>query len=142
MPEMSGETCRSIRLCVDSYKHGVLKGRYYNLSLEGGGRKFESLAQFLISAENLFDSLNLPQAFETKHSFVLNSNAAFIEHAGPGPRTGESGTFNIRLLFRRHTSGQGSVVWLEGKKEQKFRSLLEPVLLMDSAPGGCEEGVA
>lgn len=142
MPKMCGEIYRSIRLCVDSYEHGVLKGRYYNSGLEGDGRRFESLAQFLIGAEDMFDSLNFPQAFAAKRSFVFNSEVATGEHAGSEPRTGKQGTFIIRLLFRQHTSWQGSIAWVEGGGEQTFRSVLELILLLDSALGGCAEGVA
>lgn len=142
MSKISGETYRSIRLCVDSYENGVLKGRYYNLGLEGSGRKFESLAQFLISAENLFDSINFPQAFDVKHSFAPHSDAAPGECTYKEAQTGKCGTFMIRLLFRQHISWQGSVVWLEGGGKQTFRSVLELILLMDSALGGCKEGAA
>lgn len=142
MSKASGETYRSIRLCVDSYQHGELKGRYYNLGLAGGSRKFESLAQFLVSAENLFDSINFPQAFAAKRSFAPSSDVASGEYAASESRTGGQGTFIIRLLFRQHTSWQGSVTWLEGGGEQTFRSVLELILLMDSALGGCEEGIA
>lgn len=142
MSKVSGEAYRSIRLCVDSYEHGIMKGRYYSMGLEGNGRKFESLAQFLVSAEDLFDSINFPQAFAAKHSFAPHSSMTSGALAGAGSRKGERGTFVIRILFRQHTSWQGSIVWLEGGGEQTFRSVLELILLMDGALGGCEEGAA
>ena len=52
-------------------------------------------------------------------------------------RTGAKATFVVRVLFRQHTSWQGSVAWLEGHNEETFRSVLELVMLMDSALGGC-----
>lgn len=142
MSKMSGELYRSIRLCVDSYKHGELKGRYYSLALEGGGRTVESLAQFLVSAENLFDSMNFPQAFAAKRFFDPRPDMTSGELAASASQTGERGTFVIRLLFRQHTSWQGSITWLEGGGEQTFRSVLELILLIDNALGGCEEDVA
>ena len=142
MPKISGEIYRSIRLCVDSYRGGEMKGRYYNQGLDGGGRVFESLAQFLISAENLFDAMNFPQAFTAKRSSERGSKAASGECAASGAQTGERGTFVIRLLFRQHTSWQGSITWLETGREETFRSVLELILLMDSALGGCEEDAA
>ncbi|MCI9263720.1 MAG: hypothetical protein HFF06_04025 [Oscillospiraceae bacterium] len=48
-------------------------------------------------------------------------------------RTGELATFDIRILFRQNSSWQGSVLWQEGDREESFRSVLELVLLMDSA---------
>lgn len=142
MSKTSGESYRSIRLCVDSYEHGELKGSFYNRGLEGGGRRFESLSQFLIGAENLADSTNFPQAYTAKRSFAGGWNTSSGECAGPESRNGELGTFVIRLLFRQHTSWQGTVTWLEGGVEQSFRSVLELIFLMDSALGGCEEATA
>ena len=139
MSKTSGESYRSIRLCVDSYEHGELKGCFYNCGLEGGGRRFESLSQFLIGVENLADSTNFPQAYTAKRSFASGWNTSSGEHTGSESRTGERGTFIIRLLFRQHTSWQGTVTWLEGGREQGFRSVLELIFLMDSALGGCEE---
>ena len=50
----------------------------------------------------------------------------------PG-REGALCTFAVRILFRQNASWQGSVIWLEEKREESFRSALELVLLMDSA---------
>ena len=46
---------------------------------------------------------------------------------------GKVATFTIRVLFRQHTSWQGTILWLEKNMEQSFRSVLELILLMDSA---------
>ena len=142
MTKTSGEGYRSIRLCVDSYERGELKGSYYNRGLDGGGRSFDSLSQFLIGAEKLADSTNFPQAYTAKRSFAGGWNASGGDCAGSENRKGELGTFIIRLLFRQHTSWQGTVTWIEGGGEQTFRSVLELIFLMDSALGGCEEATA
>ena len=142
MSKTSGESYRSIRLCVDSYERGELKGSYYNRGLEGGGRSFDSLSQFLIGAERLADSTNFPQAYTANRSFADGWNTPGGECDSSETRTGELGTFIIRLLFRQHTSWQGTVTWIEGGGEQTFRSVLELVFLMDSALGGCGEATA
>ncbi len=46
----------------------------------------------------------------------------------------------MRILFRQHTSWQGVAVWMEKKLERKFRSVLELIMLMDSALRREEEG--
>ena len=46
---------------------------------------------------------------------------------------GRLAPFIVRILFRQNASWQGSVVWVEGRQEERFRSALELVLLMDSA---------
>ena len=47
----------------------------------------------------------------------------------------EPNTFIIRVQHRQNASWQGSVQWVEGGKEQHFRSALELIKLMDSAAG-------
>lgn len=139
MSRVSGDAYRNTYLCVDSYEHGVMRGRWYNPGLEGGGRTFDSLAQFLTGAETLFDRINFPQSYTAKRVFAPISWGGASTPQNLGPPTGKRGTFLIRLLFRQHTSWQGIVIWTEGKGEQTFRSVLELVLLIDSALGGCGE---
>lgn len=134
MHKLGGEAYRKIHLCVDSYEHGVLKGRYY---MKAGDREFESMVQFLTDVESIFDTINFPQAYTTKRSFSSSPDSGFEERPGPAPRTGELATFIIRVLFRQHTSWQGSITWVEEDREQTFRSVLELTLLIDSALGGC-----
>lgn len=134
MHKIGGEAYRKIQLCVDSYENGVLKGRYY---MKTGDGAFESIAQFLTDVESVFDTINFPQAYMAKRSFSSTPAPGAGERPEPGPRTGELGTFVIRILFRQHTSWQGSVTWVEEDREQTFRSVLELILLIDGALGGC-----
>lgn len=118
-------------VCVDSYEEGVLKGRIYNAYAEP--ECFESLSQFLIKMEVLLDELQQPQSATKPRSF-----ATFVEQIDSVPplahiRRGAKATFEIQVIFRQHTSWQGVIIWLEEQKEQSFRSVLELVLLMDSA---------
>lgn len=138
MHKMSGEMYRSICLCVDSYEQAVWRGRCYHPALPGGGSEFGSLTQFLVGMEELFDGMNFPQSFTARRSFVPVPAYSAGENPG-GPQRGERGTFLIRLLFRQNASWQGSVKWVEGRGEQSFRSVLELILLIDSALGGCGE---
>ena len=48
-------------------------------------------------------------------------------------KNGKVATFFIRVLFRQNASWQGSVFWHEGKQEERFRSVLELLLLINSA---------
>ena len=45
----------------------------------------------------------------------------------------EPKTFIIRVQHRQNASWQGSVQWVEGGKEQHFRSALELIKMMDEA---------
>lgn len=124
------ESRRTI-LCVDSYDEGVLKGRIYNAYAEP--ECFESLSQFLIKMETMLDDLQQPQAATQPRRFT-----SFVEHmerrgSPEGIRKGAKATFELQVIFRQHTSWQGIVIWLERSTEQSFRSVLELILLMDSA---------
>lgn len=136
MYKPSGEASRKIRLCVDSYKDGIMKGRYYMQSDSG---EFESVVQFLSDVETVFDEMNFPQAYTAKRSFTSPAPHGRGEEPGTALQTGEAATFVIRILFRQHTSWQGSVTWVEEDREQTFRSVLELILLIDGALGGCRQ---
>ena len=140
MTKACGEANRHIRLCIDSYEHGVPAGRYYHPALEGGGCAFQSLTQLLVGVEDLLDGTNFPQSFTARRTFVPQAETPPGGGAAGAPEKGALATFDIRLLFRQHASWQGGVVWIEGKAEQSFRSVLELVLLLDSALGGCRDG--
>ena len=145
MPDRNihGELYRSLRLCVDSYENGVLAGRLFYPGLENGGVVFHSLVDLLLRVERLLDEAKFPQSYTARRYFVpLPKGISDREAPDSAGQTGTLATFAVRLLFRQHASWQGSVTWLEGKGEQNFRSVLELVLLMDSALGGYEEASA
>ena len=138
MGKKSGEAYRMIRLCVDSYDQGVISGRYIPPGQEES-RPFSSLVRFLVETESMLDEANFPQAFTTKRTFFpIDAVAPERDGTGVSICTGKRATFDIRLLFRQHTSWQGTVTWVEGHGEQSFRSVLELILLVDSALAGSE----
>ena len=127
-----GNEYRLTTVCIDSYNNGELAGRFYNPHL-GEGKSFRSLIHFLKEMEELLDDMNFPQSFTQTRSF-----ASPPEHERGSPpaeqiRSGALATFAVRVIFRQNASWQGSVAWLGQGKEQSFRSVLELILLMDSA---------
>lgn len=139
MAKLGSEANRIIRLCVDSCELGVAKGFYYHPKLENGGRAFGSLAQFLVGAEMLFDSINFPQSYTAKRSFTPLVKVSSGDSSEFEEQRGKCATFEIRVMFRQHASWQGSVIWVEGNSEEYFRSVLELILLINSVLGGMEE---
>ena len=126
-----GETCRTTLVCVDGYQSGVLRGRIYNQSL-AAGKTFQCLTQFLQEMENTLDTVEFPKAYNAVRTFLPKTQTE-AEPAWEENRTGETATFAVRILFRQNASWQGSVTWLEGKREQSFRSALELIFLISSA---------
>lgn len=131
---LRGNEYRTTVICVDSYERGVPRGRFYNPAREGG-TTFESLSQLLVGMEDLLNEYQLPQSFTTLRQFS-NGSAHLGSAAEDLERQGQKATFSVRIIFRQNASWQGSVFWLEGKKEENFRSALELILLMDGAMTG------
>lgn len=126
-----GAEYRSTTVCIDSYINGIPVGRFYNPYLEAG-RIFQSTSQFLLEMERTLDAMDFPQAFATTRAFAPPP----VRMTGPPeelPCRGEKATFAVKVLFRQNASWQGTLTWLEGQREQSFRSVLELLLLMDSA---------
>ena len=122
---------RKTIVCIDSYDKEIPVGRIYNSYAEP--ESFESLTQFLLKMEAMLDDLQLPQSYTSPRSFA--SMQQFPERVPPVSQVkkGRKATFEVQVIFRQHTSWQGTVIWLEEKTEQSFRSVLELIILMDSA---------
>ena len=136
-----GNLYRQTVVCVDSYENGVPAGRFYNPFFPGG-KTFSSLTQFLIGMEKTLDEMNFPQPFAAVRSFAAPAGPQADRWAEQERQRGEAATFALRILFRQNASWQGSITWLEGEAEQSFRSVLELILLMDSALRGEKGGEA
>ena len=79
------------------------------------------------------EEMNFPQSFAAARSFSGARRQRTEQRPEGEAHTGALATFAIRLIFRQNASWQGSITWLEGEVEQSFRSVLELILLMDSA---------
>ena len=122
---------RKITVCVDSYQDGILRGRFYGP--EQRAETFDSLSQFLLKMDTLMEETRIPQAYTATRSF---SQVLLPQTSAPlsdNTQKGCCATFQLQILFRQHTSWQGILLWQEQQLEQSFRSVLELVLLMDSA---------
>ena len=130
---------QKIMVCIDSYKNGNPRGWLYNSY--AGERCFESLSQMLILVEEILEDLQSPQSYTACRSFSHLVEPVDSACDSSRNQTGDEATFELRVLFRQHTSWQGVLRWLEQRQEQSFRSVLEMILLMDSALRGLERRV-
>ena len=126
-----GEEFRTTRICVDTFEKGVPRGRFYNPYMEAE-QPFESLIQLLQGMEANMESMAFPKAYQITRTFAPRPKNE-SPPVGDAPLQGKVATFAVRILFRQNASWQGSVTWLEGRQEQSFRSVLELILLMDTA---------
>lgn len=127
-----GNEYRISRVCVDTYHEGAFSGRFYHPS-RPEGEIFHSLSQYLIKMEALLDEMDCPQSHTEARSFIPASPPESIPPKASGAKQGKQATFEVRVLFRQHASWQGEVLWAETGMSQRFRSVLELILLMDSA---------
>lgn len=132
MERCRGNKYRSTIVCIDSYDDRVLGGRYYNPGQKDGAQ-FLGLMDFLLKMEQMLNLMELPQSFTSPRTFIRPAEPVSTGAPGNGHRNGALATFEIKILFRQNASWQGCVTWLEKGKEERFRSVLELAILMDSA---------
>jgi len=118
-------------VCVDSYEDRVLSGRLYN-PLWSEGILFTSAVDMIRALEKLMDKLDVPHQLPALRTFETRE---FDQHPFEvqTPPTGALATFQLRILYRRHASWQGSILWVDENRTEAFRSTMELLLLMDSA---------
>ena len=131
---------RKLTVCIDSYDNGVMTGRIMNAYQEM--EPFESLVQFLMGVETILEEQQIPQSYTSLRKFSDLIPMAEGTAVSNGIGKGAKATFELQVLFRQHSSWQGVVIWRERGMEQSFRSVLELVMLMDSALRTPKEGVA
>ena len=118
-------------VCLDSYQNGIPKGRIYSSYKEV--YPFESLTQFLLRMEGLLDDQQMPQASTSTRSFAGKRDLWETTDVTDHIRRGSEVTFEVRIIYRHHSSWQGAIFWLDRNMVQNFRSVLELIQLMDSA---------
>ena len=131
---------RKMTVCIDDYSSGILRGRFYNAYHDVCS--FESLMQFLIRMESILEESQTPQAYTSHRTFSAILRPDVDPTNGSQLRRGKKATFELQILFRQHSSWQGVLVWKDRNTERSFRSVLELVVLMDSALRDMEGSVA
>ena len=129
---------RTTIVCIDNYENCVMSGRLYNPYLPEGD-SFHSTMEFLKKMEFMLDEMKFPQSFRANRVFCQLPEPKVTTPPMGSPPSGAHGTFHLKVLFRQNASWQGSVTWVEGHREESFRSVLELLFLMDSAASGRQE---
>ena len=140
LQQMWTDANRKMTVCVDSYEDEVLKGRLYNAYYEMG--EFGSLMQFLMGVQAILEEQQTPQSYTNLRRFTEVMSGGEGTAVPARIRKGTVATFEVKVLFRQHSSWQGVVIWRDRGSEQPFRSVLELALLMDSALRSGKEVVA
>lgn len=123
---------RNTLVCIDRYDGRIMEGQLVNPGTEQA-IPFYGAVQFFREMEQLLDDMQFPESFSKMRSFLAAPPEPPDERTEFPQSAGQLATFNLRVLFRQNASWQGSVSWLEGGRDETFRSALELLLLMDSA---------
>lgn len=122
-------------ICVDSYEDRLIAGRLYSKCL-GGLSEFNNMMQLILSVQSVIEQLGFPEPYTLTKDFSVGCSDGvfpFVFGEDSIERKGTLATFQIKILFRQNASWQGIVTWIDGRREESFRSALELILLMDSA---------
>ena len=121
------------KICIDGYINKVLSGRIYHyLSEYQDGVCFASTMEFLNCMEFILKETHF-QDYQECRTFQQSREVKMIQPSPELEKRGKRANFVVKILFRQHTSWQGTVLWCEKKKENNFRSALELLQLIDSA---------
>jgi hypothetical protein len=125
-----------ILMSVDSYENKTVAGRFWFGCL-GEEIQYSSLMELVLLIERHLEELDsLPENASCKR--FLNPDLAQNNLQDLSVVTSELSfkslaVFQLKILFRQNSSWQGIIIWVEGKQEQSFRSVLELIHLLDSA---------
>jgi hypothetical protein len=134
---------RKTMVCVDSLEGGEIHGRVYHPRMAPSG-EYAGVVELATRMEELFNRMSYPQSSFSARRFCRQKNAgekqSDREVSEQMPETkqqdvqpGEKATFIVEVQFRQNATWQGTVSWVERKKKQRFRSVLELIKLMNDA---------
>lgn len=125
--------CSSL-ICIDSYADRIPVGAIFNPYRKRGIR-FCGVAQLLKEISHLLNSTSPPSPISRAKSYS-SRRKKYVSPKIPAwlpNRRGKVATFSLTILFRQNASWQGTVTWFDQRKQESFRSVLELIMLLDSA---------
>lgn len=129
-PAVYPPTIDEILICVDSNQAGVFSGRLFFPGKEA--EAFTCLSQCLLRINALLDENGQLQPYTVPRTF-RKQLPDYLPTPASGLPAGNTATFHLRVLYRRNSSWQGKMTWLEKDLCHSFRSVLELMILIDSA---------
>lgn len=128
---------RTYLIHINSYIQNIPSGKYYNLCGEEKGQ-FQSMAQLILQLEqNLNEGRDSRQIHKVRTLYPPVGCFVSERHGNAMGewwiQKGKMATFSIQISFHRNASWQGTILWMEKQITKKFRSVLELMILMDTA---------
>ena len=103
-------------LCVDTVENNIPQGRCYYQDFSYV-YQFSSMDHFLLQADALLNG-DAPVHSGERSDILLNGRIA---------------TFKLRIPYHHNADWQGTLMWLETRYEENFRSSLELLSAIDQA---------
>lgn len=125
-----GRSVMTVRIV--SYQNGCLQGRLSGVDLEGE-LEFDSTIELLLQMQQLMDSSNAPQRNEEVRSFLGEGSSSVRKKLASTAKASTLATFQINVMFRQNATWQGNLLWVDVNEEAHFRSVLELLMLLNSA---------
>ena len=122
-----------LRVCIDKIENGQVHGWVLGQRLEEP-MLFEDLGNLILQIDELLDRQDFPRAFQRRRSFApaqptgrmpQELTGSFMEAQMVAQGKGKLVTLEVSIISRQNTSWQGTIDWLDGSKQQGFRSALE-----------------
>lgn len=130
-----------VNVCIEECENGEFLGKFYH-KYDKNPVRFNHFMEMVKQMEQLYDTIDYPQATFHKRSFFKERNAvvekkadmpAVWESQELGEERGALATFYVLVNGRANATWQGEVVWIEKGISKKFRSVMELMILMDNA---------
>lgn len=140
-----------ICVCVDTNEDADYQGLIYH-QYSDSPVEFDGMTDFLVKAEELFDTWDFPQRGLAQRSFKKSTRNEVeykkrkleeklpieIIQESEGVRNvqnkkGKLGTFVVQVAFRQDATWQGHVIHQEEDEKTDFASALELVRIIDAA---------
>lgn len=127
------EVMKKNMVMVHSYDNKVMSGVLSNQWLENQVA-FHSFSEFVLMYDMWMSKIHYPEEGDRKRSLYHKDTLPYVykmQSEELQNNRGAIATFLIHVYYRQHSSWQGKIYWIEQKKEQYFRSVLELLYLMD-----------
>ena len=127
-------------MCIDRNQDGEIGGKIYN-RYSKEPEEFDNVVQMIRNLENFYNRISFPQSSMqlrefTKEEIICNQEQEefreFLDEDFLLDRKGIYATFLVAVRFRQNATWQGEIYWMEKKKEEKFKSVLELLILIDN----------
>lgn len=125
---------------IDQDRGGEYTGRLWH-QYKDDPLSFYGTMELISKMDALYDEWDFPQRAMDPRSFVKRDDGMEksckkgeelqLDAKRITNKSGEMGTFIVRVKYRQHSTWQGEVVWAEGKQKNHFRSALELMKMID-----------